>query len=396
MAKSDATHFDDYPEQTRVKHTILRMYLPAYLNIIKRYNDKMLFLDGFAGRGSYDDQNSGKEVPGSPLLALELIASTQDTADKVHTAFIEPRKEHFRRLEQSVKKFVKSRGLVLDPWLENAEFCETIAPILKDIDETEHELIPTFLFIDPCGVDDVDMSIIANILRRPKCEAFIFFNMSAVSRIAGLLQTSSNTPSLNRIFGSEDRVEVLRDALPNQVDAVAREQLIVDTYLDAIRKEGEAEYVIPFRVEYRDRRATSHYLIHATKHALGFKIMKHVMWEAARDETGQEGRMELRQASAGDLSSQMRTDLVQMENDIVTYLNSHGRTLVGLFCNDWVERSTDFFSEAAYKRKLLDMEQRDVIRVIAKDGSGPKPSSERRKWKGQPTLANDYYVELVA
>ncbi|RNC82626.1 MAG: three-Cys-motif partner protein TcmP [Phycisphaera sp.] len=395
MAKSDATHFDDYPEQTRVKHSILRMYLPAYLNIIKTYNDKMLFLDGFAGRGSYDDQNSGNEVPGSPLLALELIASSQDTASKVHTAFIEPRNDHFQRLEHSVNNFVKSRGLVLDPWLVNAEFCETIAPILRDIDEKEHELIPTFLFIDPCGVDDVDMSIIANILRRPKCEAFIFFNMSAVSRIAGLLQTNNNTPSLNKIYGSDDRVEILRNTLPYQADAVAREQLIVDTYLDAIRNQGEAEYVVPFRVEYRDRRATSHYLIHATKHALGFKIMKHVMWEAARNEAGQEGRMELRQASAGDLSSQMRTDLVQMEQDIVNYLNSHGRSLVRLFCSDWVERPSDFFSEAAYKRKLLDMEQRGVVRVIAKDGSGPKPSSSRMKRKGQPTLANDYFVELI-
>ena len=64
-----------------------------------------------------------------------------------------------------------------------------------------------------------------------------------------------------------------------------------------------AKYIIPFRVEHQDQRRTSHYLIHASKHPLGFRIMKDVMWRRGHGED-EPGGLELRQKS--------RTDFVPM------------------------------------------------------------------------------------
>ena len=84
---NDRNHFEEYREQTRVKHEILEKYLRAYLHVLKRWNDNLLFIDGFAGPGAY--QNNGSSQPGSPIRALSLIPSDAELAKRVTTIFIE-------------------------------------------------------------------------------------------------------------------------------------------------------------------------------------------------------------------------------------------------------------------------------------------------------------------
>ena len=62
---NDRSHFEEYREQTRVKHEILEKYLRAYLHVLKGRNNNLLFIDGFAGPGAY--QNNGSSQPGSPI-----------------------------------------------------------------------------------------------------------------------------------------------------------------------------------------------------------------------------------------------------------------------------------------------------------------------------------------
>jgi three-Cys-motif partner protein len=99
-----------------------------------------------------------------------------------------------------------------------------------------------------------------------KCEAFIFFNIDGVRRIAGLATVSD---VLVDLMGSRERAQSLYDALRKTGNVAEREQLILSHYLTALKKDIGAEYTIPFRVESEDKQKTSHYLIHATKHWLG-------------------------------------------------------------------------------------------------------------------------------
>lgn len=61
------------PPHTEAKHKILRYYLGAWFAIMaqSRMVSRINFLDGFAGRGRYDDGE-----PGSPLIALEVLVET--------------------------------------------------------------------------------------------------------------------------------------------------------------------------------------------------------------------------------------------------------------------------------------------------------------------------------
>jgi three-Cys-motif partner protein len=387
MAKSnDREHFEDYREQTQLKHEILAAYLPAYYHILKQWDKNLLFIDGFAGRGTYTKKETGETFDGSPLRALKLIAETPDFAKKVSAIFIESDKLLFNQLEQTVAKFYKDHPKIREPACLHGTFSDRVQEILKEVDG---KLAPTFLFVDPCGVSGTCFETIRAVMNCDKCEAFIFFNIDGVRRIAGLDQLSD---VLVELMGSKDRAKSLYDALRATNDVAEREQLIVAHYRAALREDIGAEYTIPFRVEHENKQTTSHYLIHATKHPLGFKIMKSVMWRRGHSDD-QAGGLELAQKS--------RTNFIPLFDDrgdtikkaIVKGL-AGGQQKADLFCTEWVMRPDDMIAEPAYKQALLELEAVGTIEVVGKDGKTPAPADSRQKRNGKSTLGNDYYVKL--
>ena len=81
MAKKLETVWQIDPH-TQSKHTILRRYWEAWLPIMTKYNQRVLYIDGFAGPGSY----AGGE-DGSPLIALK-SARDHHARPKSEVAFI--------------------------------------------------------------------------------------------------------------------------------------------------------------------------------------------------------------------------------------------------------------------------------------------------------------------
>src|SRR5947209_15153728 len=75
--------------------------------------------------------------------------------------------------------------------------------------------------------------------------------------------------------------------------------MILSSYRNALHEGMGVAFTTPFRVESEEKQKTSHYLIHATNHHLGFKIMKEVMWGRGHSETSQ-GDLQFVQASRTD------------------------------------------------------------------------------------------------
>lgn len=389
MSKSDREHFQSYRLQTRVKHEIICDYLPAYFNIIKKWTDKLVFIDGFAGRGHYVNEETGEAFPGSPLLALDLVAGNPEFSKRAICVFVENDKENVEELDASVTSFLKDHGGLSKPIVVRGKFSEQIGGVLKEFKEEGKILAPTFMLVDPCGVEDVSMRVVAGVLSIERCEVFVFFNLDGIRRIAGLARREHLSPVLVDLLGSEAKATELVKAFLEAKRPEEGERCIVAAYVDALKESGTAEYVIPFRVESEHRRTTSHYLIHATKHPLGFKIMKHVMWEKGRVEGEDEGQLELLQASAGTLRL-IRPELVRLEEAILQALES-GPLCASTFYDDWVMRSDDMFSEGAYRRTLLRMEEEGKVVVLDEDGHTLLPVNQRPRRKG-PTLAKRLLV----
>ena len=103
-----------YREHTRVKHELLRKYLYAWIIKLGKFHRKILFFDGFAGRGEYIDENTGEILTvGSPIIALQLADELLQVCEqKEHPPYfdkficiaIEKDKENFENLQRVISR----------------------------------------------------------------------------------------------------------------------------------------------------------------------------------------------------------------------------------------------------------------------------------------------------
>jgi three-Cys-motif partner protein len=389
MSKADREHLDSYREQTRIKHEIVQKYLPAFYNILKGTNKNLLYIDAFAGRGTYRDEASGDDYPGSPLRALDVIAGNKALREKVGTIFIESDAVNFAQLKPCIENYYENHKDMREPQVVRGRFEDVVGGLLDELEEKRKSIAPTFLFVDPCGIAGANLRTIERLMKAESCEVFVFFNIDGARRVAGLEKVSQTLVSL---FGSaqeaDEVVEMVRSSgAPNE-----SEKILIGKYRDALRKHLNVEYITAFRIEAENRQTASHYLVHATKHRLGFKIMKDIMWPLGVTPEGKGG---LQMLQAGDLGiyDLFMTDWGKVRDTILDELASGSRT-VGQLCDDLACRPEDMVAATAYKEALKELESENKIVVLDKAGKKPCPANERRKRKGKVTLADDYFVSL--
>lgn len=106
-----------YPPHTKAKHDMLASYLDGWYPILSKWNGRLLFLDGFAGRGRYV---TGEE--GSPLIALERLIKHRHFDQMKHRKsvffFVEADEDNANSLRTELGKY-KARH---DPWPDCVKF----------------------------------------------------------------------------------------------------------------------------------------------------------------------------------------------------------------------------------------------------------------------------------
>jgi three-Cys-motif partner protein len=157
MPRDSAPQKWEYKEHTRVKHELLSKYLSPWLMILGRYHRKLVFFDGFAGRGEYIDKKTGNVTAlGSPIIALQVANSLLEKCeqkkqepyfDKFICIGIEENKDNFENLQKVVNR---EKGKLrfknkLQAILINGEFATVIGAILKKVGA---EIAPSFFFVD--------------------------------------------------------------------------------------------------------------------------------------------------------------------------------------------------------------------------------------------------------
>ena len=133
--KDSAPEKWEYREHTKVKHILLEKYLSAWIPILGRYNPRICYFDGFAGRGEYVDRKTGQIIPGSPLIALRLADKLSKYFGELKCYLIEKDKDNFdnlenllRREEPNIKNWQK-----IEIEKRNDEFANVIEEIFENI-----------------------------------------------------------------------------------------------------------------------------------------------------------------------------------------------------------------------------------------------------------------------
>lgn len=154
-----------------LKHGILKRYPVVFAAKTGQANN-VVFLDGYAGRGEYDDE--GEE--GSPLL-LSRCADQVQAFRKVMLFFVERDAENFANLEQ----VLETRGGSTRRILRHGDIADHLPELLSVARGSS-----LFAFLDPFG-PALDFDLVRSGLLgrppRPATEVLLHFSVSTVARM---------------------------------------------------------------------------------------------------------------------------------------------------------------------------------------------------------------------
>jgi len=256
---------------SRIKHLILKDYLPVWEAILGRYHGKILYFDCYAGPGSY--RWNDKKVEGSPVIAVKTVSEwlKANPRKKMTLVFIEEDARKEAKLKLALSEIRdKPKNLNVEVISSKAE--DFVSKLLNDV----QNLAPAFFFLDPYGYP-LEMSLVRKILKRKRTEVLINFMYYQINRD---VSNPIVEDKITKLFGT---TEWKKQPFVNWSGA-SREKAILDYYIQQVG----ARYHIPFKIRFgSDERVTSkrtkYYLIHATNNFLGFEKMLEAMWKHSRD-----------------------------------------------------------------------------------------------------------------
>ncbi len=257
---------------TKAKHAILKTYLDAWFPIISKNETKIAYIDGFAGRGKYDDGEDG-----SPIIAIK--AARDHVLSKyfkdLKFFFVELDEQNYESLCKNVKDLGELPKFISTPMIEKGDFNKVIEQMLGEIDEDKHSLIPTFAFIDPYGYLDIRLDLLAKILKNRKCELLITYVVGFLDRfsydikhcggICEILGINQETLDELKTHPKEERERKWLSLLKNKLSELT----------------GKEIYNLSFAMR-GDKNTTLYYLTFFTKSIDGIKQMKESMWKISK------------------------------------------------------------------------------------------------------------------
>lgn len=254
---------------TEAKHEILKKYLDAWLPIMSRFNDKILYIDGFAGPGEY---TGGKD--GSPIIALKSVINHKAPIhSNVVLYFIEADSERCEHLKNKVGEITKPSNVEI--LIDCKKFEDAIGGILNHLEEQAKVLAPSFVFIDPFGFTGIPIKVIKKIMGYSKCEVFITFMYEEINRF---ISDEKLWDGLTETFGTDSWKTVISVKDPNQ-----RRYMLHNIYRDQLEKEVGIKFVRSFEMKNKGNK-TDYFLFFGTNNIKGLQKMKEAMWKI--DENG--------------------------------------------------------------------------------------------------------------
>lgn len=336
---------------TAAKHELLKHYLGAWFPILASREQRIIFLDGFAGPGIYSDGE-----PGSPIIALRTLlnhsAFPRYSRCEFIFHFIEKETPRLDRLRSELRQF--------DPLPSNVKvsphpgaFADVIEGVLGSLSSRNRRLAPTLAFVDPFGVSGVPMKLISRFLDSRKCELFLILMVDHLNRF---LSTAHMKGGRDSLFGTDDFSVV--EAAP----AGERIPLLVDLYKQQLRDVAKFQYALGFEMR-RTNETVAYYVVYATRSLTGVEKFKDAMWKVDPS-TGT--RFSDRHWNQGSLLTGSNVELSQLQHRLSEEFG--GETVP-------IERLREFtLVETPYRKPhlhnaLKSMESQGTIVVVRPQGS---------------------------
>jgi len=263
-----ATRPYDGREQTLVKHFILRRYLRRFARIVGSRWNVITYVDCFSGPWNAQSQDLSDS---SFAIALDELRSARETLRKggrnltIRALFLESDPNAYSRLREFANGVrdaeVKTRNLRLTDAMDE---------VLQFLAAGGSSAFP-FVFIDPTGWSGLDLEDIRPLLRVQPGEVLINFMTDYVRRFVESPQEET-VESFNRFFGCKG----MKDRIQRIVDPREREDALVRSYGEQVRRAGEYRHTCSAVVLYPEVDRSYFHLIYATRSRRGVQVFKEV------------------------------------------------------------------------------------------------------------------------
>lgn len=234
--------------------------------IITKWNNRILYIDGFAGPGEYKNGQDG-----SPVVAIKSILehrSKNNLLAEIIMIFIEDDKERHEFLRKKIESFKLPTNIKTDCIL--GKFNDVLVNIFNNLDEQKKRLAPSFVFIDPFGFSNIPFGTIKKIMENKKCEVLITFMFEEINRFIGDERLWDN---LKELFGTDNWKSMIN--LQNPKD---RLNVLHDIYKNQLENEAKIQFVRSFKMINKQNK-TDYFLFFGTNDLMGLKKMKEAMWK---------------------------------------------------------------------------------------------------------------------
>ncbi len=258
---------------TLAKIQILKTYLHAWFQIMGRSqrSKDLLYIDGFAGPGSYTNAPEGSPLAAlNALTAIKRAAGKSWCAGKVHLALVEEDKERFGALVEGVRQYAAATNVFTH--LINSTFEEALKQLRASIPQFFNTPLPLFAFIDPFGVKGFRFDSVRQLLASRTSEILVNFDADGVARVLRAGDAAAHEVILTEVYGSDVWRGRLKAAQPTT--SLVRE--CMSLYCDRLTQLPAVRYVFPFEMRtHKD--SINYFLIFASQHHRGLEKMKEAM-----------------------------------------------------------------------------------------------------------------------
>lgn len=188
--------FSELKEWSTRKLSIIKKYIGGFSIILGSWHKEIYYVDGFAGRGTYENGEKG-----SPVLAAEAAQDFQQSNKPFTLICINVENDHdnFTNLSAKTKRF----GNLVENF--EGSFEENIDTILSKISGK-----PAVFFIDDFGIKGTDWESVEKVIaRKDSTDLWIRFDYKTILRLAGFYDSGAKDAqgklhTLQSMFGISD------------------------------------------------------------------------------------------------------------------------------------------------------------------------------------------------
>jgi len=252
-----------FDEATLTKLDIFERYLEEWLPVFLQsgYHRQVTICDFFAG--------SGKDAAGNPGSALRILLALDKFRDKIaqtRTLVRVVLNDLSKHSELEDMAAAKVKELELPENFIQIECHGKPFRVLFDTIYNSLSRQPNLIFIDQCGIIEVDEAIFQKLVALKKTDFLFFMSSSFLRRFA---EHENFEPFLKGL----DRNE-LKDAKPEHVHR------IVVKHISTWKPKGNEIKIYPFSLKKdKDRGSNIYGLVFGSKHPLGVEKFLKIAWD---------------------------------------------------------------------------------------------------------------------